>query len=61
MRVGGEGEGLRQTAELLRQITPMIHGIHIFPMNSSERVLGVLAALDELGVPHGNLALGKEA
>ena len=61
MRVGGEGEGLRQTAELLRQITPMIHGIHIFPMNSSERVLGVLAALDELGVPHGNLTLGKEA
>lgn len=61
MRVGGEGEGLRQAAELLRQITPMIHGIHIFPMNSSERVLGVLAALDELGVPHGNLALGKEA
>lgn len=61
MRVGGEGEGLRQTAELLRQITPMIHGIHIFPMNSSERVLGVLAALDQLGVPHGNLSLGKEA
>lgn len=61
MRIGGEGEGLRQTAELLRQITPMIHGIHIFPMNSSERVLGVLAALDELGVPHGNLPTGKEA
>ncbi|MDF2630857.1 MAG: putative 5,10-methylenetetrahydrofolate reductase [Symbiobacteriaceae bacterium] len=61
MRVGGDGEGIRQTAELLRLIAPMIHGIHIFPMNSSERVLGVLAALDELGVPHGNLPLGKEA
>ncbi|HWI60660.1 MAG TPA: methylenetetrahydrofolate reductase [Symbiobacteriaceae bacterium] len=61
MRVGGEGEGLRQTAELLRQIAPMIAGIHIFPMNSSDRVLGVLAALDELGVPHGEQSLAREA
>lgn len=53
MRTGGEGEGMRLTAELLRAISPMIHGIHIFPMNSSERVLGVLHALDELGLPHG--------
>jgi methionine synthase / methylenetetrahydrofolate reductase(NADPH) len=61
MRTGAEGEGLRLTAELLRQIAPIIPGIHIFPMNSSERVLGVLAALDELGVPHGNALLAREA
>ncbi|HYF91795.1 MAG TPA: methylenetetrahydrofolate reductase [Symbiobacteriaceae bacterium] len=61
MRTGGEGEGLRQTAQFLREIAPLIQGIHIFPMNSSERVLGVLAALDELGLPHGSLPLAKEA
>lgn len=61
MRTGGDGEGLRLTAELLGEIAPYIHGIHIFPMNSSERVLGVLAALDELGIRHGQPALRKEA
>ena len=61
MRTGGEGEGMRQTAELLRVITPLIDGIHIFPMNSTERVLGVLGALDELGVPHGSVAAAREA
>lgn len=61
MRTGGDGEGLRLTAELLREIAPLIPGIHIFPMNSSDRVLGVLAALDELGLPHGNQPLAKEA
>jgi 5,10-methylenetetrahydrofolate reductase len=61
MHAGGDGEGMRLTAELLRAITPMIRGIHIFPMNSSQRVLGVLDALDALGVPHGSLSLGREA
>lgn len=60
MRTGGEGEGMRLTAELLKQIAPDVAGIHIFPMNSSERVLGVLNALDELGIAHGSV-LGKEA
>lgn len=61
MRTGGEGEGMRLTAELLRIITPLIHGIHIFPMNSTERVLGVLGALDELGLPHGSVVAAREA
>lgn len=61
MRTGGEGEGMRLAAELLRQITPVIPGIHIFPMNNSDRVLGVLQALDELGVPHGSEPVSKEA
>lgn len=61
MRTGEKHEGLRLTAELLRDITPMIPGIHIFPMNSSDRVLGVLQILDELGVARGLSTLRQEA
>jgi 5,10-methylenetetrahydrofolate reductase len=61
MRTGGEGEGIRLAAELVREIAPAIAGIHIFPMNSSERVLALLGALDELGIHHGNVPLVKEA
>jgi 5,10-methylenetetrahydrofolate reductase len=61
MRTGGEGEGIRLAAELVREIAPAIAGIHIFPMNSSERVLALLGALDELGIHHGNVPLAKEA
>jgi 5,10-methylenetetrahydrofolate reductase len=61
MHAGGEGEGMRLTAELLRAIAPAIHGIHVFPMNSSDRVLGVLRALDEIGVSHGDAQLAQEA
>jgi 5,10-methylenetetrahydrofolate reductase len=60
MRTGGPGEGMRLTEELLREMAPLIQGIHIFPMNSSERVQGVLAALDRLGIPHGQ-PLAREA
>jgi 5,10-methylenetetrahydrofolate reductase len=49
MRSGGEGEGYRLAAELLSEIGKDIAGIHIFPMNSSKRVVGVLDALAEEG------------
>lgn len=50
MRSKGEEEGLALTAELLREIGPLVHGIHIFPMNSANRVVAVLDILDELGL-----------
>lgn len=50
MREKGEEEGLRLTAELLREIGPEVDGIHIFPMNSAGRVVAVLDILDELGL-----------
>ena len=49
MRAGGDGEGYRLAAELLSEIGRDIAGIHIFPMNSSKRVIGVLDALSERG------------
>lgn len=49
MRTGGEGEGYRLAAELLSEIGKDIAGVHIFPMNSSKRVIGVLDALAEEG------------
>ncbi|HOB43641.1 MAG TPA: methylenetetrahydrofolate reductase [Bacillota bacterium] len=49
MRSGGDGEGYRLAAELLSEIGKDIAGIHIFPMNSSKRVVGVLDALAEEG------------
>ncbi|MGE5673002.1 MAG: methylenetetrahydrofolate reductase [Mycobacterium leprae] len=52
LRRGDEHEGMRLTAELLQQIAPQVHGIHIFPMNSSDRVLAVLGILDGIGVGH---------
>lgn len=61
MRTGGEGEGLRLTADLLKEIGSYIPGIHIFPMNSSDRVLGVLAILDELGLRRRPALLRREA
>lgn len=50
MRTGDEQEGLRLTAELLKEIAPAIPGIHIFPMNSPKRVVAVLDIMDELGL-----------
>lgn len=50
MRTGDEQEGLRLTAELLKEIAPAIPGIHIFPMNSPKRVIAVLDIMDELGL-----------
>jgi 5,10-methylenetetrahydrofolate reductase len=52
MQGKGEEEGLRLTAELLKEIGPAVHGIHIFPMNSAARVVAVLDMLDELGLRH---------
>lgn len=46
----GEEEGLRLTAELLKEIGPWVPGIHIFPMNSAKRVNAVLDIVDELGL-----------
>lgn len=50
MEGNGEEEGLRLTAELLKEIGPAVPGIHIFPMNSANRVNAVLDILDELGL-----------
>lgn len=50
MRGKGEEEGLRLVAELLREIGPHVHGVHIFPMNSAKRVVAVLDIIDELGL-----------
>ncbi|MFZ5818191.1 MAG: methylenetetrahydrofolate reductase [Bacillota bacterium] len=50
MRGQGEEEGLKLMAELLREIGPLVDGIHIFPMNSANRVIAVLDILDELGL-----------
>lgn len=50
MRGQGEEEGLRLTAELLKEIGPLVPGIHIFPMNSANRVVAVLDILDDLGL-----------
>lgn len=52
MRGQGEEEGLRLTAELLKEMGPQVDGVHIFPMNSANRVVGVLDILDELGLRH---------
>lgn len=48
MRDKGEEEGLRLTGELLREMGPLVDGIHIFPMNSANRVVAVLDILDQL-------------
>jgi len=50
MRGRGEEEGLKLVAELLAEIGPHVHGVHIFPMNSARRALAVLDILDELGL-----------
>ncbi|MFS8639802.1 MAG: methylenetetrahydrofolate reductase [Symbiobacteriaceae bacterium] len=50
MRARGEEEGLRIVAELLREIGPNVHGVHIFPMNSARRAVAVLDLIDELGL-----------
>jgi len=50
MRQGGKDEGLRLVRELVAEIHPMVHGIHVFPMNSADRVVAVLDILDEIGV-----------
>jgi 5,10-methylenetetrahydrofolate reductase len=55
LRNGSNGEGIRIAAELVRAMVPLVSGVHIFPMNSSERVVALLRALDDMR------ALGKEA
>jgi len=50
MRDRGEEEGLRLVAELLREIGPHVHGVHIFPMNSARLAVAVLDIIDELGL-----------
>ena len=54
MRGKGEEEGLRLTGELLKEIGPLVDGIHIFPMNSANRVVAVLDILDEMGIRRSN-------
>ncbi|HEY3366643.1 MAG TPA: methylenetetrahydrofolate reductase [Symbiobacteriaceae bacterium] len=55
MQRGDEHEGLKLAHDFLKDVATQIHGIHIFPMNSSERVIGVLNILDELGMGHRRL------
>ncbi|MEA4882834.1 MAG: methylenetetrahydrofolate reductase [Clostridia bacterium] len=50
MRSGAADEGYRLAGELLAEIGPSISGIHVFPMNSSERVLRLLDVVTELGL-----------
>ncbi len=48
---GKDGEeGIKLAAELIKEIGPLVHGIHLFPMNSANRVVAVLDQLDELGL-----------
>ncbi|MFZ5828049.1 MAG: methylenetetrahydrofolate reductase [Bacillota bacterium] len=54
MRGKGEEEGLKLTGELLKEIGPLVEGIHIFPMNSANRVVAVLDILDEMGIRRGS-------
>lgn len=48
MRDGDKGEGIRLAKELLREMRPLVHGVHIFPMNNADRVVAVLDAIDEI-------------
>lgn len=51
MQGGDEATGLALAGELVREIAAWgIPGIHIFPMDSSKRVNGVLDALADLGL-----------
>jgi len=51
IRSGGEGEGTRAIAEVLRAVVSLgVHGVHLFPLNSGERVTAMLDALAELGL-----------
>lgn len=56
MRNGGKDEGFALIRELVAEIHTMVHGVHIFPMNNPDRVLGILDALDDLGVLGGRAA-----
>ncbi|HHX28302.1 MAG TPA: 5,10-methylenetetrahydrofolate reductase [Firmicutes bacterium] len=47
LRNGAKGEGIRIAAELIKSMAPLVSGVHIFPMNSPERVVALLQALDE--------------
>jgi 5,10-methylenetetrahydrofolate reductase len=56
MAGGGEEQGLALAAELVKEISTWgIAGIHIFPMDSSKRVLAVLDTLAEAGFLTGKL------
>ena len=51
IRAGGEGEGIRAIAEILREVATMgVPGIHLFPLNSGERVTAMLDALADMGL-----------
>ena len=59
LRTGDKYEGLRLIAELLSRIHSKVHGIHVFPMNSAERVLAVLNILGEMGVSGSSQVLKR--
>lgn len=55
MHGGDEQTGILLAAELVREISAWsISGIHIFPMDASKRVIGVLDALAEAGIRSGS-------
>lgn len=57
MHGGDEQTGIHLAAELVKEISAWgISGIHIFPMDSSKRVIGILDALAEAGIRSGGTA-----
>ncbi len=58
MKAGGRGEGVKIAAELVRKMAPDINGVHIFPMNSANRVVSLLDALEDAGVRRGVITCG---
>lgn len=55
MRQGGKDEGIRLVRDLLAEVHQAVHGIHVFPMNSGDRMLAVADVVDEIR------ALGRRA
>lgn len=51
IRSGPEGEGVRAVARVLCDVVAMdVPGVHLFPLNSADRVVALLDALAELGL-----------
>jgi 5,10-methylenetetrahydrofolate reductase len=51
MQGGDEQTGIRLAGELIKEIATWgIHGIHLFPMGASARVIGILDILAEVGL-----------
>lgn len=51
IRRGGEGEGVRAIAGVLRDVVSLgVAGVHLFPLNSGDRVTAMLDTLAELGL-----------